>query len=127
MLLANQQAGLAHLLPSHPGWSSPGLHSGIRSCRQQALLFLGQQNSTAKTVLWVVSCSKTSKRCAQAWKRICEASARAFDSVYERMGVRLTLRGESFYNPLLQPLVAECMAAGFAEESEGAKVSCLHS
>ena len=52
-----------------------------------------------------------------------DASARAFDKVYERLGVRLTLRGESFYNPLLEPLVKEVMESGIGEESDGAKVS----
>lgn len=60
----------------------------------------------------------------QAWRRICEASRRAFDSVYKRLGVQITERGESFYNPLLEPLVKEVMASGVAEESDGAKASC---
>lgn len=58
----------------------------------------------------------------QAWQRICEASRREFDLIYDRLGVTLEERGESFYNPLLAPLVSELMEAGIAEESEGAKV-----
>lgn len=58
----------------------------------------------------------------QAWERICEASRREFIKIYERLGVRIQERGESFYNPVLASLVSELMAAGIGEESDGAKV-----
>ena len=58
----------------------------------------------------------------QAWKRICEASRKEFDLIYQRLGVTIQERGESFYNPLLGPLVSELHASGVAEESEGAMV-----
>lgn len=58
----------------------------------------------------------------QAWKRICEASRKEFELIYNRLGVTIQERGESFYNPFLGPLVTELMASGIAEESEGAKV-----
>lgn len=56
-----------------------------------------------------------------AWKRICEASRREFDAIYKRLGVEITERGESFYNPLLAPLVQELLDRGIAEDSDGAK------
>lgn len=63
--------------------------------------------------------------CWQAWKRICEASRREFQAIYDRLGVRLIERGESSYNPTLRPLVEDLCARGIAEDSEGAKVrSC---
>lgn len=37
-----------------------------------------------------------------AWRRICEASRREFQAIYSRLGVTLTERGESFYNPMLK-------------------------
>lgn len=57
----------------------------------------------------------------QAWQRICEASRREFNIIYERLGVEIQERGESFYNPRLPGLVTELMEAGVAEESDGAK------
>ena len=59
----------------------------------------------------------------QAWQRICEASRKEFELIYQRLGVTIQERGESFYNPFLAPLVEELMASGIAEESEGAKAS----
>ena len=57
-----------------------------------------------------------------AWRRICEASRREFQKVYDRLGVSVEERGESFYNPMLQPLLQELQAQGTVEESEGAQV-----
>jgi arginyl-tRNA synthetase len=58
----------------------------------------------------------------EAWKRICEASRKAFQAIYKRMEVKLVERGESFYNPYLKAVVDDLMDRGVAEVSEGAKV-----
>ena len=58
----------------------------------------------------------------QAWERICEASRREFQLIYDRLGVEIQERGESFYNTLLAPLVQELMDLGVAIKSDGAKV-----
>ncbi|GAB4821599.1 hypothetical protein N2152v2_008645 [Parachlorella kessleri] len=55
-----------------------------------------------------------------AWERICDASRREFQKIYDRLGVTLTERGESFYNPMLAPTVDDLLERGVAEESEGA-------
>jgi len=57
-----------------------------------------------------------------AWNRICEASRKEFDAIYRRLDVKLMERGESFYNPLLSPLVEELKSQGVVVESEGANV-----
>ena len=56
----------------------------------------------------------------QAWQRICDASRREFQKIYDRLGVKLTERGESFYNPLLKDTVDELLSKGVAEISDGA-------
>ena len=50
-----------------------------------------------------------------AWKRICEASRKEFQKVYDRLGVDVTERGESFYNPMLRPLLEELQEKGIVE------------
>lgn len=57
-----------------------------------------------------------------AWRRICAASRREFQSLYDRLGVTLTERGESFYNPFLKPLLEELQAKGVCIEDSGAQV-----
>jgi arginyl-tRNA synthetase len=40
--------------------------------------------------------------CLAAWRSICAASRKEFAAIYDRLGVTLTERGESFYNPMLK-------------------------
>jgi arginyl-tRNA synthetase len=56
----------------------------------------------------------------QAWNRICDASRREFQKIYDRLDVSLQERGESFYNPLLKETVDSLLQSGVAEISEGA-------
>ena len=52
---------------------------------------------------------------------ICELSRAEFQHIYDRLGVELEEVGESFYNPLLAPLVQELEEAGLVREDKGAK------
>jgi arginyl-tRNA synthetase len=57
------------------------------------------------------------------WKILVEQSARYFGDVYTRLGVRLLredIVGESFYNHLLAPTLAELESMGLAVSSDGA-------
>ena len=57
------------------------------------------------------------------WRTLVEQSARYFGDVYTRLGVRLLredIVGESFYNQLLAPALAELEALGLAVSSDGA-------
>ena len=57
------------------------------------------------------------------WRRLTELSMREFDVVYRRLGVTFDeVRGEAFYEPLLDETVDRIVAAGVTEESEGALV-----
>jgi arginyl-tRNA synthetase len=57
------------------------------------------------------------------WRRFVSASLVEFDDVYERMGVSFDLTlGESFFQPMLAPLVEELLERGIAEVDDGAVV-----
>jgi arginyl-tRNA synthetase len=60
------------------------------------------------------------EECMTAWRRICDASRREFEKIYNRLNIKLTERGESFYNPRLKDTVDALLADGVAEISEGA-------
>ncbi|KAG2495395.1 hypothetical protein HYH03_006662 [Edaphochlamys debaryana] len=55
-----------------------------------------------------------------SWQRICAASRREFEAIYTRLGVTLTERGESFYNPMLKDVVDGLKEAGVATIDDGA-------
>ncbi len=54
------------------------------------------------------------------WRAFCRESLRHAHEIYERLQVRLTDRGESFYNPVLPGMVEELLQRGLAIESDGA-------
>jgi arginyl-tRNA synthetase len=57
----------------------------------------------------------------RAWNLLCDQSRREFQVIYDRLNVRLTERGESFYNPFLAETVGALEQLGLAVESAGAK------
>ncbi len=56
-----------------------------------------------------------------AWELICEISRRAYQEIYDLLDVKLTERGESFYNPHLNEIVDDLTEKGLIEISDGAK------
>lgn len=61
----------------------------------------------------------------RAWNLICDLSRIEFQKIYDRLDVKLTERGESFYNPYLADIVDSLKDGGFAERNEGAMVVFL--
>lgn len=58
-----------------------------------------------------------------AWKRFTTLSLREFDKTYARLGVQFDfVRGESWYEDRLGPLVAWLDSRGVLEESDGAQI-----
>lgn len=58
---------------------------------------------------------------SKAWKQICDISRKAFQEIYQLLDVKLTERGESFYNPYLKPLIEDLEKKGLITISDGAK------
>ena len=52
---------------------------------------------------------------------LCDQSRREFQVIYNLLDIKLTERGESFYNPLLPAVVEDLTNLGLLVESEGAK------
>ncbi len=57
----------------------------------------------------------------KAWNLLCDQSRREFQVIYDRLNVKLTERGESFYNPYLVAVVDDLKATGLLVESDGAQ------
>ena len=57
----------------------------------------------------------------KAWSLLCEQSRREFNAIYKRLDIRLHERGESFYNPYLDSVVADLGAAGLLVTDNGAR------
>jgi arginyl-tRNA synthetase len=57
----------------------------------------------------------------RAWRLLCDQSRREFQKIYDRLAIRLGERGESFYNPYLEAVVADLEATGLLVVDQGAK------
>jgi arginyl-tRNA synthetase len=57
----------------------------------------------------------------RAWKLLCAQSRREFQVIYDLLDIKLTERGESFYNPFLPAVVEDLTNLGLLVESDGAK------
>ena len=51
-----------------------------------------------------------------AWGQICDVSRKEFEKVYSRLGVKLTEKGESYYNEYIPAVVAHLEEIGLAKE-----------
>ncbi|SBO43879.1 arginine--tRNA ligase [Cyanobium sp. NIES-981] len=57
----------------------------------------------------------------KAWGLLCDQSRREFQKIYDRLDIQLRERGESFYNPYLEAVVADLEAAGLLVTDAGAR------
>ena len=57
----------------------------------------------------------------RAWQLLCDQSRREFQQIYDRLGIELQERGESFYNPYLPAVVADLETAGLLVIDDGAR------
>ena len=57
----------------------------------------------------------------RAWKLLCQQSRREFQVIYDLLNIRLTERGESFYNAYLADVVTDLRTAGLLVEDQGAQ------
>jgi arginyl-tRNA synthetase len=76
------------------------------------------QTTAREEVVRLQSGDPVSRR---AWQLLCEQSRREFQAIYDRLDIRLIERGESFYNPYLETVVADLDAAGLLVLDEGAQ------
>jgi arginyl-tRNA synthetase len=57
----------------------------------------------------------------RAWQLLCDRSRQEFRVLYDRLNIRITERGESFYNPYLAAVVEDLRSTGLLVESDGAQ------
>ena len=74
-----------------------------------------------KSQLGVVALQSGDEFANKAWQAICDISRKSFQEIYDRLDVTLTERGESFYNGMIPPIVADLKRDGLVVESDGAQ------
>ncbi|NJO78397.1 MAG: arginine--tRNA ligase [Cyanobacteria bacterium RM1_2_2] len=71
--------------------------------------------------LEVVALQAGNPETLKAWHLLCEQSFLAFQEIYELLNIKITNRGESFYNPLLAGVVEDLAKLGLLVEDQGAQ------
>ena len=74
-----------------------------------------------KSQLEVVKLQGGDPSSLQAWQMICDISRKAFLEIYDLLDIKITERGESFYNPYLPVVIADLEKKGLITISDGAK------
>lgn len=74
-----------------------------------------------RSQLRVVKLQGGDQETLKAWQMICEISRKAFKEIYDLLGVKLTERGESFYNRYLAEVVDDLDKKEMITISDGAK------
>ncbi|TMK66782.1 MAG: arginine--tRNA ligase [Actinobacteria bacterium] len=69
----------------------------------------------------VVALQKGEPSARAAWQALCDRSRDEFHEIYRRLGVEVTEKGESFYEPYLAETVEELEDKGLVVVDEGAK------
>ena len=69
----------------------------------------------------VVKLQSGDENTIKAWQIICDLSRKEFQQIYDRLHVTLDEVGESFYNPMLAPIVKQLEEEGYVVEDKGAK------
>ena len=89
--------------------------------RQAKKLFDADENFEEAARQAVVKLQAGDERTLLAWKIVCELSSRAYQVIYDQLGIApFTERGESFYNALLPEVVEELDKKGLLVENQGA-------
>lgn len=103
------------------GKKSTDLSSLMAWYRASKRRFDEDENFKLRARQSVVALQSGDQEALAAWRMICDISRKAFQEVYDILDVKIQERGESFYNPMLQDVVAELEKKGLVTLSEGAK------
>ena len=71
----------------------------------------------------VVALQSGQEEALKIWEAICGVSRKAYQEIYDLLGIKIIERGESFYNPYLADVVQDLEQKGLITISDGAK--CL--
>ena len=69
----------------------------------------------------VVKLQNGDQQSLKAWELLCDQSRKEFQKIYNRLDIKLTERGESFYNPYLKSVIEDLLATGLLVTDDGAK------
>lgn len=118
MLITHLKEVAPAVLRGEERTSLESLMQWYRAAKQQ---FDRDPDFKKRSQLEVVRLQSGESDATRAWEVICAISRKGFQEIYELLDVKVTERGESFYNPYLKEVVDELDRKGLVTVSDGAK------
>ncbi len=116
---------ITHMLdtaePVLKGEKSADLSELVKWYRESKKRFDEDLKFKKRAQLAVVSLQSGEPEFLHAWQIICAISEKAYQEIYDLLDIKITNRGESFYNPFLKPLIDDLQQKNLLEISDGAK------
>jgi len=115
---------IAHLQDKFPDYLtvSPPIGDLQKFYKESKTRFDNEEDFKTRAYNCVVRLQAKEPEIIQAWNMICDVSRAEFNKVYERLEIRLTERGESFYQDRMKDVVKEFEDAGYVTVDDGRKV-----
>lgn len=121
MLIAYMRENVPDVLTGDKKTDLPSLMQWYKNSKKQ---FDEDPEFKKRAQLQVVKLQGGDEATLAAWKIICDISRKSYGEIYDLLDVKLTERGESFYNPYLPGVVEDLEKRGLVTVSEGAK--CIY-
>lgn len=112
---------IAYIKEIHPDLNQSTLQQLVQWYKEAKVKFDNDADFKKRSQLEVVALQGGDPQALQIWKTICEISRKAYQEIYDLLNIRLTERGESYYNPVLAATVKDLEERGLVTVSDGAK------
>ncbi|CAD8070514.1 unnamed protein product [Paramecium sonneborni] len=113
-----------HLLEEYPNYqiNSPVITELNEFYRAAKKKFDQNEEFKIKSQQYVKQLQALDPVCIDAWKMISELSKQEYNKIYQRLNVKITEFGESYYNSILPEIVQQCESKGIVELDQGARI-----
>ncbi|KAI4497778.1 hypothetical protein M0802_007104 [Mischocyttarus mexicanus] len=115
---------IAHLQEKFPDYLnvSPPIADLQNFYKESKTRFDSDEEFKKRAYNCVVKLQSFDPAITKAWQLICDVSRKEFENLYTRLDIKITERGESFYQKKMEELVKELEAQNYLEEDEGRKI-----
>lgn len=115
---------IAHLQDKFPDYltTSPPIGDLQAFYKESKKRFDEEEDFKKRAYQCVVRLQSKEPDFIKAWKLICDVSRKEFQKVYDCLDVKLTERGESYYQEMMAKVVKEFEDKGLVEMDEGRKI-----
>ena len=115
---------IAHLTDQFPNFKteSPPISDLMAFYKQSKARFDSDEEFKTRAYASVVKLQAHDPDYMKAWNLICDVSRREFQKVYDRLDIKITERGESFYQDRMNDVVADLRSKEMLQEDDGRKI-----